>query len=847
MSDIAPLSPRAKELSDKMTKRFLEQITNNLDNAVSYDQVTGTGIISRVDTDSFVGRTITEVANQTSVTNGDGINGEPTIGISATYPGQTSITTLGTITAGNVSHANVTGYLSGSTSKHLDEKLLEIFSVKDYGAVANGVTDDAPAINAAIAAASAAGVHGFKVYLPEGNYCIGSPINLPTAAGTGIQLCGAGRSKTTLIRKLSYTDGDIIFADAVANAPSSVADIRDLSIINSAGTVAHVTDGFAIHIKNRSNVTIRDVLIYEGYGGIHLETSAATIESVNFESSAVYTATGSSKAGLYMTGTGCAAALLNCNFNGVDSSSANELQAGLWIEGCDGLQATNCSFSGQYGVYFKGVGTNIDNCYFTNCISDNCRLTAVIFEGANNPAVYTNIRFNACHLNARIDSGLATSGIYIAPTCDVDYVSFIGCNINESGGFAANINCTVSYQGTPQKSIQFIGCEISLNNRLNTSTYPGIYAGPGVCGLTIVGNNIQNRYGSPVDFQSYAIALQGSNVDCTIVGNKVSPNISGGIYYGGSGYTNLTVYGNLGANDHMGTIDAGTWHGTPIANAYIANTAVANLSGTNTGDQTTISGNAGTATALQTPRAIYGNNFDGTAALTQVIASTYGGTGNGFAKFTGPTTSEKTFTLPNSSETLLYSGGALGTPSSGTATNLSGTAASLTAGAATVLATARTINGVSFNGSANITVPPYQSTPRFRAKRGTNQSIGSASFTKAQLDSETFDTTNAYDNATNYRFTPLVAGYYQVNCQVVFNFSGGDTNVQYNAAIFKNGSGYVDIPIKNTIASAVSGISLSDIVFLNGSTDYIELFVYQDSGGNRDINNGTFMSAALLP
>ncbi len=82
-----------------------------------------------------------------------------------------------------------------------------------------------------------------------------------------------------------------------------------------------------------------------------------------------------------------------------------------------------------------------------------------------------------------------------------------------------------------------------------------------------------------------------------------------------------------------------------------------------------ISGNAGTATALQTARAIYGNNFDGSAALTQVIASTYGGTGNGFTKFTGPTTAEKTFTLPNSSETLLYAGGALGTPASGTLTN----------------------------------------------------------------------------------------------------------------------------------------------------------------------------------
>ena len=35
-----------------------------------------------------------------------------------------------------------------------------------------------------------------------------------------------------------------------------------------------------------------------------------------------------------------------------------------------------------------------------------------------------------------------------------------------------------------------------------------------------------------------------------------------------------------------------------------------------------ITGNSATATTLATPRAIYGNNFDGSAALTQIIAST---------------------------------------------------------------------------------------------------------------------------------------------------------------------------------------------------------------------------------
>lgn len=114
-------------------------------------------------------------------------------------------------------------------------------------------------------------------------------------------------------------------------------------------------------------------------------------------------------------------------------------------------------------------------------------------------------------------------------------------------------------------------------------------------------------------------------------------------------------------------------------------------------------GNASTATTaatLTTTRAIYGNNFDGSAALTQIIASTYGGTGNGFTKFSGPTTAERTFTLPDASSTIVVQGGALGTPSSGTLTNATGLPIStgvsgLGSGVATFLATPSSANLIS--------------------------------------------------------------------------------------------------------------------------------------------------------
>ncbi|MBP5999549.1 MAG: hypothetical protein KA534_03750 [Sediminibacterium sp.] len=66
-----------------------------------------------------------------------------------------------------------------------------------------------------------------------------------------------------------------------------------------------------------------------------------------------------------------------------------------------------------------------------------------------------------------------------------------------------------------------------------------------------------------------------------------------------------------------------------------------------------LAGNANTATKLATTRAIYGNNFDGSAVLDQIITARYGGTGNGFTKFTGATSAEKVYTLPDASATIL--------------------------------------------------------------------------------------------------------------------------------------------------------------------------------------------------
>lgn len=91
----------------------------------------------------------------------------------------------------------------------------------------------------------------------------------------------------------------------------------------------------------------------------------------------------------------------------------------------------------------------------------------------------------------------------------------------------------------------------------------------------------------------------------------------------------------------------------------------------------------------------------------------------------------------------------------------------------------------------------------------------SNTFVKIVLDTEAWDTNN---NFASSKFTPTVAGYYQINAWCTFASAQVFTQLQ----LYKNGSGYGSpVQIANT-----SGCYVSNIVYCNGSTDYVEVYAY---------------------
>lgn len=136
-------------------------------------------------------------------------------------------------------------------------------------------------------------------------------------------------------------------------------------------------------------------------------------------------------------------------------------------------------------------------------------------------------------------------------------------------------------------------------------------------------------------------------------------------------------------------------------------------------------------------------------------------------------------------------------------------------------------------GTNTITIPARTGNamidgPAFSSTLSSNQTISAGVNTKVQFNTEEFDTNNNYDNATNYRFTPTIAGYYYVTLSI--QIGGGQNYLQ--PMIYKNGSQFR----ASTFAGSTNSSLVSSLMYFNGTTDYVEAYVYT---GSTTISNTT--------
>lgn len=270
---------------------------------------------------------------------------------------------------------------TGAVPTTVQAKLREDVSVKDFGAVGDGVTDDTAAFAAAFAASK-------SVYVPEGTYL--ASVDLPRAgslvgAGNGIF---ASRSATILVAPAGA--GYAVQIDATSQT-KQMCKVENISIVNAINDPTNVginIKGNTVNDENDyhvfSNVTIRNFstsikvrgrMIYStwnnvicygglttssGLTGIHLDSQTDPSDvsfNLNVFNSCVFS--GAKAQGVKITGRNVTNLFQSCAIEGNNSLNVAGVEA-FYIEESFELQIHGCYFESN------GASVAVDNSTISN-------------------------------------------------------------------------------------------------------------------------------------------------------------------------------------------------------------------------------------------------------------------------------------------------------------------------------------------------------------------------------------------------------------------------------------------------------------------------------------------------
>lgn len=378
---------------------------------------------------------------------------------------QTSADNGGTII---VDQANNRWYREGINSSP--------WSIKWFGATGAGVVDDAPAINAAIAAASTwlGAQHpggGQELLCPSGVYLC----NETLAVGVdGITLVGAGINAT----ELTFSGA----VDCITFNGSSGAAIQGCGVKNMAITGRAKTGGRGIVGRYVNNFTIRDIKFLAMWG--------TAVDLSIYNTVMIYDVWGEQLLG------GAAANALSLTAPG-DGSARSDVAivknfafdaqysgaSGIFI---DGLTATTTLV--DVNILRVRTGLNVNNGAGTANCPNFLEARQLLIEGAQTVCVQLNsgtyMNFIDCVFNT--NNGAAGQGnadigcvqVFADPVGLVRSVNFVNCVM-----YGTPLTPVVTYA----RNVMFIGCKWASWPTTAPNTQAGLIVGNTATDTTIVG------------------------------------------------------------------------------------------------------------------------------------------------------------------------------------------------------------------------------------------------------------------------------------------------------------------------------------------------------------------------
>lgn len=444
----------------------------------------------------------------------------------------TSSSNLATQLSGS-SGASLVGFIQtgvGAVPRTLLQKAREIYSVKDYGATGDGVTNDTVAVQKAIDEVSASG--GGELLFTKGIYQV-TGLNV----SSGVVLVGEG-GWASILRSTDTTASIAVMSDSSA--------IRGLKLLSSVTR----TGGFYIDIQG-NGVTIENCEFGGYFIGVNVGSLGGTIRVADSVKNCLFRDPST------LVGSG---AVQFMNFS-------NAVLSGCVITGNVGVQPSfgvrfqngDTAFVERCNITIHGKALLVDtpagyNCYALNLINSLFDSAGTIGSGATVSCaeiIPAGRVWNTLISGCWFGLAAAQSGLYLSTSGAgaVDGLTATGCEFTDNG------DCGLIAVGTGVKNWVVVGGHSGGNANA------GIRAASGTSDFIIVGHkagNVSgrgpNNYGVFVDLAASSNFIIADNV---LLGNTIAPLSDSSTGFFGTVVNNVG-YNNTGAPTGL-SVGASPW------------------------------------------------------------------------------------------------------------------------------------------------------------------------------------------------------------------------------------------------------------------------------------------------